>query len=345
MTTPETPEQPENTPTETQDNGQVPPRSSGSSRSGGLLGNKWVLIGGGVAGVVVVVIIIVVVVMGAGGGPSGSTLQLIPEDTFVVGLLDVKAVRENPDDFPGDYDDFIDGLQENILEEFDTEEIDVEQVSNFVFWISELRGGSDSVALLLQGDFFFGDIRDDWDDQDFDEESYKGYEYWDGPEYYALLEDEGAIIGSSSENLIKEIIKIVDQGDGSLADTKKNSRIKLILDKLGSSPAAIASLSGICEDALSGCDGWGAAFTGFNPDRSEVSTDLVVLFSSERRAERAAEDYDDVAEFLERYLGNMSQGMSKNDGVMKAEDVEIDDLSRDGVFVVGSGIIEVEEEE
>ena len=54
---------------------------------------------------------------------------------------------------------------------------------------------------------------------------------------------------------------------------------------------------------------------------------MAVLFSSERAAESAADDYDDVADFMER---NLSIGSSS---------LDIDDLKNEGAFVVGQAML------
>ena len=224
--------------------------------------NRWVLIGGSIAGVVVVAIIAVVVVMlvmGGGVGGPVSTLELIPDDSQAVFLLNLQAARDNQENFPGDFDDFAEDIQEEIEDEFRTEEIDIRQVSKFS--LVALGGGWEGKAVLLEGDFFFDDIRDDWEDQGYEEDSYKGYELWDGRNYYALLEEEGAVVASGSEEIIKDVIKNLDRGSGSLANAEDND-LKLILDKLGGSPAVVAIGRDSCDDDISGCVGFGMAYAG-----------------------------------------------------------------------------------
>ena len=206
---------------------------------------------------------------------------MIPADSQGVFLLNLQAARDNEENFPGDFDDFAENIQEEIEEEFDTEEIDIQQVSNF----SVVELGYDwGDLVLLEGDFSFDDIRDDWEDQGHERDSYKGYELWDGRNYYALLEAEGAVVAAYSEEIIKDVIKNLDRGSGSLADAEDND-LKLILDKFGGLPAAIAIANDFCDDDVSGCIGFGMAYAGSDLDREEVFVDLVVLFSSERRAE------------------------------------------------------------
>ena len=281
--------------------------------------------------------VVVLLVVGGGSATSTSTLAMVPADTPVALLLNVQAIREHQDDFPGDFDDFEEELQETIEDNFGTEEIDLLQVNDY------LVVGYDFETNLLKGNFRFGDIRDDWEDRGFEKDSYKGYELWDGDDNYALLEEEGAVIRTRGEDDIKDVIKIIDGGSGSLADSE-DSDLKRLLDKLGSSPAVIAIAGDdICGDAVSGCRGMGVAYSGGDVDREEISTNLVVLFSNERRAERAAEEYDDIAEVMEELLAELADSAEEY-GVFDAAAVDVDDILNDGEFAIGTGIIDVESE-
>ena len=200
--------------------------------------------------------------------------------------------------------------------------------------------------LLIQGKLAFGDIRDEWEDQDFEEDSYKGYEIWDGYNYYALLEEDGTIVVSGSEELVKEVIKIVDRGTGSVADDPEGD-LSRIIGMLGSSPVIVAMAGDVgeqCEAAVSGCVGIGVSFAGSDLDREEVTANLAFLFSSARRAERAADDYDDVADLMEEMLDDFAEEADDFSGLPDADGVDIDDVSVDGEFVLGTGIIEIDEE-
>ena len=149
-------------------------------------------------------------------------------------------------------------------------------------------------------------------------------------------------MASYSEEIIKDIIKNLDRGSGSLADAEDND-LKLILDKLEGLPAAIAIANDSCDDDVSDCIGFGMACAGSDLNREEVFVNLVVLFSSERRAERVFEDYDDVADLMENVLDSLADGADDFSGVFDVDDVDIGDISNDGVFVLGAGIIDVEE--
>ncbi len=276
--------------------------------------------------------------MQTGGGPagSGSIMQLIPEDFRYVFIMNIRAARENRDNFPGDFDEFQDvglGVWNDTLS---TEGIEVEMVSELVIAAGDLYEGP--YLFMLKGDFPFADIRDDWEDQDVESDSYLGYEIWDGRGYF--LEDEGVIVGSGSESTTKDAIKAYDRGIGSLADAN-GSDMKVLLDKLGSSAAVLAVIDDNCSNFVSHCQGYGASIARSDPDSEQVTVDIAVLFSSERRAENTVDDYDDIADYMNGRLDNFASIVAINYGVADLVAVEIDDISANGLFVTATGTIEL----
>lgn len=349
MTTPQNPEEnPERSGDDSNSTPSVPPEGAAgpATRRGFNWRSRWVLIGGGVAGIVAVVVVVAAVMLTAGGGGNGSasTLELVPDDTEVLFVLNLAAVRSAEADFPGDYDDFVDELQDEIESEFDTEEIGFEQVNSIIV---AAENESFDGAVVMQGDFFFGDIQDEWEDREYEEDSYRGYEIWDGGNYFVLLEEAGAIVASGSEDQVKDLINIVDRGTGALADDPEEDLARIV-SRLGPSPVMIAAAGDSgeqCENAVAGCAGFGLAYSGADPDREEVTVNLVVLFSSERRAERAIDDYDDVADLMESLLDGFADEADDFAGLPNAEDVDVDDLLVEGEFVVGTGYLEIDLDE
>ena len=354
MTTPESPEEPQGRPRE--DSPSSPHENFSSPEDHAPLAstnpysadrpsnsrNKWLLLGGGIAAAAVAVVVVVVVVLlmsGGGGGGSTELLQLVPEEVEALVILNVAAVGANRADFPGDFNDFGDEVLDEIESEFDTEEIQFDEIRDYAILVHPAYGGE---ALLITGEFAFEDIRDDWNEQDFDDDSYRGLEIWSGYNYYALLEDQGAIFVSDNEDFVKDVVKLVDDDSGSLADST-DSNIKLLVDKLRGAPVVIALANDICDDLVTGCIAYGAAYAGADLDRQGVTTELAVLFSSDRRAERAFDDYDETAELMEDVLHEFAEEADDISGLPNADGVDVDDLKLDGLFITATGIIEVEE--
>ena len=308
----EAPEQPQNT--------TPPPDLPLTSPSSKFnLNNKWLIIGGAGGGVVLLVIIVAVVfTQFAGGGPPmpNSMLHLVPEDADGLRSMDIPATMGDTDfheyGFPGGtLAAYVSLDWEEGMSVGDTE-IDLEQIDEYLTVVG------DSEVNLLKGQFQFDDIREDLDDAGYEEDIYRGYEVWTGRQNYALLEATGYIIFSPNQDAVEDVLKTLYRGDGSLADAEDNE-LKRILDKAGDGLAVVAS---VAEDEcpVKRCQGFGAAFTEVDLDAEAVVTKVVVLFSSERAAEDAADDYDDVADFLDGRLN-----------------IDIADTKSDGEFVTGQG--------
>ena len=171
---------------------------------------------------------------------------------------------------------------------------------------------------LLKGTFQFDDLRDDLEEQGHEEDSYREYEVWYGQRNYALFEDDGYVIVSRNKDATEEVLKTLYRGSGSLADAENDNELKRILDKLGNAPVVLAVVGDSC--TVKRCQGYGMAAISYDIGEEELSSELVVLFSSERAAEDAADDYDDVADFIEQTM-----------------DLDVADTTSDGEFVLGTG--------
>ena len=121
-------------------------------------------------------------------GAFSDVLALIPADAEEVALLDVQTIRKNQNRFPGNFRVFEEELVEKIENELDTEEIGFDQVGYFV----RFRGVEWGQETLVTGDLAFDEIRDDWEEQGKEKESYGNYEIWSSD--IVVFEDEGAIL-------------------------------------------------------------------------------------------------------------------------------------------------------
>ena len=87
---------------------------------------------------------------------------------------------------------------------------------------------------------------------------------------------------------------------------------------MGDAPAVMAMARDRCSDKR--CQGLGIAFTGTDADAEQFTAEFAVLYSSERAAEQAADDYDTIAISWKLLVG-----------------LDVDDTTSDGEFVVGEG--------
>ena len=167
---------------------------------------RWLIIGGGAGGGVLLLVIIVVVVLSilGGGNPQPvSVLDMVPQDARNVMRAEVQKV-----------------LADDLLaEEFDiTDFVDPDDLGVNADYLSEMvvadwdSGG----AIVLKGSFNLDDVRDALEDQDGEEETYRGYEAWeglDGRRAAALL--NGYIVLADSARPVENVLKDLYNESGS----------------------------------------------------------------------------------------------------------------------------------
>jgi hypothetical protein len=303
------PETPGETPERPEDTSPSLTQASSSSAQSKLSSNKWLLIGGGTGAAVVVAIIVAVVVVQVlgGGGPLGNSdlMKLAPENAEGIWTADTKFLRQDLD------------FEEAADLTSPAEEIDIADVDEYT--IVYLEPGRR--FYLLKGPFLFDDLRDDLEGKGYEEDAYRGYEVWSGVKTYAMLEDDGLLIVSDQQSATEEALKTLYRGSESLADAEDND-LKRILGKLGNAPIVFATVGDQCQ--VKRCRGWGQATTGYDIDKEELIAEVVLLFSSERAAESAADDYDEVKDFAEGRTGY---------------DTDLADITSDGEFVLGGATV------
>lgn len=295
-----TPEQPDN---------DQPPVSRPSGGPVFNIPTKWLLIGGGGAGAALLAVIAVVSlfltgVIGGGNPQPTSVLDLVPDDANRVWRTNLKQVFG--DDWLADsssvakIDDFADawGINRNDLSEM---------------VIAEWSGGD---VIVMKGNFDRDYIRGELEDDDFEENIYRGYEVWESPVdgTVALLDEY--FITSDSSRAVESVLKNLYNGSGSLERADSDNEMKQILDKLGGGYIVTGYTGAVCR--VQRCEGYGFVMTEVDEAAAEGTMEIALLFRNERAAERAAADYDEVADFL------------------KAKDaIDIEDTEAQGRFVVG----------
>ena len=301
---------------EPQPNPPQNPQASGGGGGGGLFNipTKWLIIGGGGAGAALVAIVAVVVILFltgvfSGGSPQpGTIMDLVPADARSVIIMDIKAMLA--DDYLAerleDDADFSAGTEE--LEDFGIDAEDIEQI------IFASAGGG---LAVVKADFDPADVQDALEDEDAEEDDYRGYTLWETADGYGAILDGGYIVGGA-ERAVKDVLNSLYRGEGALSNADDDSDVKRVLDKLGDGLAIFADVSDACGSRLERCEGYGAALTEADEDREEGSFKYVALFRNERSAENAEENYDSLADFF------------------LALDLDVDDAEVDGEFVTGT---------
>ena len=286
-----------------------PPRSSN---------RNLLLIGGIVGGLVLVVVVagVLFTMLSGGGPPSGnSALSLAPEDTEELVTWNIQVVLEgtigeaDPDADP-------DEVVHRLLWNLDRDFVDIEDISQFA-WVA-FEDGLVGITSLNSN---FDVVREELEDFDWEEDTYRGYEVWaSGNRSFALLEKEGQIIEGRPDS-VEKVLNNHYRERGSLAEAE-DSDLKRIVDRLEEGAGLwVNAEDGVC-DRVSRCQGVGLSFLSYDLDDEVVLCSYVLLFSSERSAESAADEFDEVSGYLES-IG----------------DLDIDDAESDGEFVVGTGRI------
>ena len=278
---------------------------------------KWLITGGAVGGVALVAVIALIVlsaagVIGGGNPQPASALDLTPDDVINVVHLDVQKILEE--------DDLAEYLGIDAV--VDLEEVGIlpGEVAEIV--ISDDRDGGS--IIVLKGDFNFDDIREEWEDDDAEKDAYRGYEIWSNMSNGGIAAPLNAyLLLSESERAVEKALKNLYNSAGSLEQADGDNTMKQVLERLGRGYAVYAAGSRSCQ--VNGCAAYGYVIADYEPEDEEAKVEIALLFNSERAAERAADDYDDVADFLE-YSDNL----------------DIEDTEADGKFVTGIAYREVE---
>ena len=303
-----------------------PPRSSGSvSFSIPSPNKKWFLfggIGGGIALLALVAVVVLTQFWGGRQGTAASMLTLTPPKIGYGFQNDIAAIALDEDfqDLTG-----LDLNAEGVLEAWvGSLEIDPALLAG-VLAVNPVEGEWNSERLnILEGNFEFADLRADLEDLEYEETSYREYEVWEdraGRDYYALVGEGQYVLYSKSEDAVKAGLNSLYR-EVSLANAE-DSDLKRVLDKVGSAPQVWFFNEDQC--GIGRCRGYGVAFGGYDATVQEIPASFVLLFSSAQAAERAADEYDEIAAFVE-------EGVRFQGGT-----IDIADIASDGEFVVGSG--------
>ena len=292
--------------------GQPSPETDRPSRGPFGLPTRWLIIGGGAGGVLLLVIVVVSMAWSgvfSGDNPQPkSVLDLVPEDAEVVRRSNVAEILA--------VDFLADELFPNGV--FNAEHLGIndEDIDHFVT-VTWNSGAVD----VVQGDFELDDIRYELEDAGFEEDTYRGYEVWEFPQRGGMALLDGYIVAAASIDSVESVLKNLYNGSGSLARADADNDMKRMLGKLDDGFQIQAQLGNRCQ--VERCRGYVFALTEADENAERFTVRFALLFGNERSAERAADDYDEVADFLE-----LAQG------------IDIEDTEADGDFVVGRAIQE-----
>ena len=273
-----------------------------------------------------------------------ATPELLPADTEVVLILDTAAIRQARDEFPGDYQDFLDGLQEELTSSLSTIEIDA--VSTDLYLLVSLEGEDHALA-IAKGGLIPSYIADDWDARLLTADSYRGRPVWDqGRRRHTLLPDHDAVAASPSRGAVNTLLRTAEGDLPTLTDTG-DAPLKILLDVVGMSPARGAatggSLADLCLLPLPGCEGFALAYDSFDAENAETKARAAVLFTNPRRAQKALDQYDATEAFLKAAVRLLAQAANSDFGLLPPGTITVNSLERDGPLLLA--FITVQEDE
>lgn len=243
------------------------------------------------------------------GGESGP-LSYALADISHLGMLNVAAILESSEipaqlvnsgsfTLPSDGLDEPDEWKETWRDEWDGwfsglvgEALSLDEITSVLYQRTEDWG----LGVLLFGNFAFDDVREFFEDEDREQDTYRDFEIWD--DEFALLEDRG-LIAFNSEEFVKDLLKALDTGEGFLDDT---GELRAGLGRAGEGLSLVGSTS--CANTLfrtspRSCEAVVEVIKSGDSDTTDMAA--VYVFSSERRAESGMEDLQEAIEDQEEY--------------------------------------------
>ena len=306
-------------------------------RSGGVRvdgsGGTGVFVPGALP-VVRLALVVSLVLLMSGCWSGGTPLRLVPGDSREVLVVDVGEVRDALEgEAPWAYDAFVERV-DVVLGDLSLE-LDYRELRRLAWARGPGRGDG---VLVLWGRFDFEWVREDWMERGWDRERYRGREVWGGRA--VLLEEQGLVVRAGGQQSVRGSLRLLGREERSAANGD-GSDVGLVLERLGDAPLAVAfEASGRCVDAAPGCQVVGVGVTGYDGDSGDAEVVVVVLFGGERLAGRAVREYDELEEFMEGALHRLGES-GAGFGGYRVEDVYLDDITRDGDFAVGEGVVGV----
>ena len=243
-----------------------------------------------------------------GTSDRDGALGLVPDDASHVNVADVQLIlSEAPDGLKDPYeDDLEDDLDRNYG-------ISIDDVNTLVnAWLDGEK------LNVLEGDFDFERIRDELDDNDYDDDQYAGHEIWEVENEVgyvhsvALIESDGQVV-IGGEDTVRSVLKALNRGSGFLLDSADNNVVRA-LNKAGHGWETVGREE--CRlPEVRGCQALGVS-KGWGEEDDLVEVTYAYLFRNERTAES---EMDDIEDFLDDELQRR---------------MDIEDVRVDGEFVV-----------
>lgn len=238
-----------------------------------------------------------------GGGTPSDPMALILGDAnsiYIENLNALMSAGEIPGDLLDTYgavdtDEFQDSFADYWGDSGHNLGIAVEEVSQSIL----VRTSAGSYH-IIKGKFDFAELQNELEDDDYEQDSYRDLETWQNERSAVALFPDSSSYVYGSVNLVKDVLKAVDKGEGFIDGSPD---FKRLIDKLEPNAllsAVVGDCSGLEGPTPGGCQALAMNIT--DGDEETTFTTTHVLFSSERRAESGLDDVEDGFEDSERNI-------------------------------------------
>jgi len=272
-----------------------------------------------------IVVLLLIPVIGCASGISGEAVDVMKKlssdsDTFI--FIDITALQADSD--LEDYFNDIGDSQDEFLESFGVRFSEVEYIAL-----------ADEI-IFLKGNFDLDEIRDELEDNNYDETKYNDVEVWEIGDIYADVDIASvALINSDlilfgSEKDVRDCIKIINGEDGSLS-LYDNGDFKGVTDRLPDGIVIGCMKSGSLSDSLFDLDNMfngleALGLSGKKKDENTLNVTGVLQFEDKEAADNAMTDIEDMQEYLESSESDLGNIKISQDGeyIKVSADIDMD---------------------
>ena len=245
--------------------------------------------------------------------PTGLTAA-VPQDATEITVWNIQALREGPYlEVYSETPTVEDFMQDQMVYLQRSEAADPYEFDQYL----KFHKDGWSAVELATGRIDFPYMEFVLDDDGYSNGNYRGYDLWTKDVVYAMVPDEGYLIGSQDETSAEGFLNHFHRIDD-LPETDRELPLPILIEHVGEG-SVITAQQGFNNCPVRRCQGLAVATEGYDWAEDELSIKFTLLFRNEESAEDAAWDYDAVASHLEQKFS-----------------LEVIDLTNDGRFITGT---------
>ena len=221
--------------------------------------------------------------------------ELVPPDATQITIWDLARLREGTylDVYPS-YPSTESFIEDKMVYLRQTPAVDAYEIDQYLVFH---RQGWHPVELAA-GPMDFQYMELELEDEGYTTRNYRGYKIWSGGVTYAFLPEEGYIVGSQDEATIKAYLNHFHRRD-EIQPQERELPLAIVLEQNGRGPG-LSAQRGNKNCPISRCQALAVAVEKYDPEEDVVEVSFSMLFRNEESAEKAAWDYNEVANHMER---------------------------------------------